>query len=70
MSLINDSVFWLSFSTLVFTFLMYSIKYAFFSKCSQVKCCCIECIRNVDVEENIRHDEMEHGIDVSQERKN
>ena len=52
-----NSTFFLSLATMTFGFLAGALGYALKSKCSRVKCCCIEIIRDVeleaDIEENI-----------------
>ena len=54
-----NSVFWLSFATLTFTFLSGALVYTIKSKCSSVKCCgCIEIIRDIEAEVELEEHNM------------
>ena len=58
-----NSVFWLSFATLTFTFLSGALVYTIKSKCSSVKCCgCIEIIRDVELEAEIEEHNMPPNV--------
>ena len=54
-----NSTFFLSLATMTFGFFAGALGYALKSKCSRVKCCCIEIIRDVeleaDIEESVIH---------------
>ena len=45
-----DGFFWLSLTTIVFTSFGLFIRYSYKSKCSEVSCCCLKIVRNIDVE--------------------
>ena len=45
-----SETFWVSFITMSFAFLTGSLAYALKSKCSRVKCCCLEIIRDIGAE--------------------
>ena len=45
-----SETFWITFTTMGFAFLTGSLAYALKSKCSRVKCCCLEIIRDIDAE--------------------
>ena len=48
-----SSVFFLSLATMTFGFCAGALGYALKSKCSRVKCCCVEIIRDVELEADI-----------------
>ena len=62
-----NSTFFLSLATMTFGFCGVALGYALKSKCSSVKCCCIEIIRDVeleaDIEENTKPPAIEAPID-------
>ena len=45
-----SETFWITFTTMGFAFLSGALAYALKSKCSRVKCCCLEIIRDIDAE--------------------
>jgi recombinational DNA repair protein RecT len=45
-----------------FTFIIILIKTAYKSKCSKIKCCCIEITRDVKIEEKENKFNIEHNI--------
>ncbi len=50
MSQFLSETFWITFTTMGFGFLTGALAYALKSKCSRVKCCCLEIIRDIDAE--------------------
>ena len=48
-----NSTFFLSLATMIFGFCAGALGYALKSKCSSVKCCCIEIIRDVELEADL-----------------
>ena len=53
-----NSTFFLSLATMTFGFFAGALGYALKSKCSRVKCCCIEIIRDVELEADIEESIM------------
>ena len=53
-----NSTFFLSLATMTFGFFAGALGYALKSKCSRVKCCCIEIIRDVELEADIEENSM------------
>ena len=45
-----DGFFWLSLATIVFTSVGLFVRYSYKSKCSEVSCCCLKIVRDIDVE--------------------
>ena len=48
-----NSTFFLSLATMTFGFCAGALGYALRSKCSRVKCCCVEIIRDVELEADL-----------------
>lgn len=48
-----DSFFFVSIATLIFGSIGLCVRYSFNSKCTKLKLCCIEILRDVEVEEKI-----------------
>lgn len=63
--LYQNSAFFLSLSTMAFAFLTLSIRYAYNSKCSDIRCCGCHIKRNVELEEK----ETEFRIENQAEQK-
>ena len=63
-----NSTFFLSLATMTFGFFGTCAIYFLKSKCSRVKCCCVEIIRDVeleaDIEENIKQPTIETQIPI------
>ena len=59
-----DDIFFLTLAGAIFTFLGICMKELFRSKCSDTNLCCglIKFHRNVDIEQEIDHDHVVHGI--------
>jgi len=64
MSVLNDSVFLLSLSSLIIAFFGLMVRYFFKSKCSNISCCfgCMQCIRDTKNELEERECEINHNI--------
>ena len=45
-----DGFFWLSLATIIFTSVGLFVRYSYKSKCSEVSCCCLKIVRDIDVE--------------------
>ena len=45
-----DGFFWLSLATIIFTSVGLFVRYSYKSKCSEVSCCCLKIVRDVDIE--------------------
>jgi hypothetical protein len=56
-----DSVFFVTIGGMVFGFLGLSVRYCFRSKCTSVKCCGIEVIRDAITEEKMDEYNLTHG---------
>ena len=54
------------------TVLLLSVRYLFYSKCKRVKCCCFECLR--DIQHELDHPENNNNnetkINISPETEN
>lgn len=48
-----NGAFFISLATIVIGSIAVCVRYSFKSKCTRVNCFCLECIRNVEVEEDI-----------------
>ena len=58
-----DGFFWLSLATIIFTSVGLFVRYSYKSKCSEVSCCCLKIIRDVDIEK-------QEDLSVQQSRSN
>jgi len=56
-----DGTFYLSLGTMLFAFLTVTVKYCFYSKCSKIRFCGFECIRDISKEIELREFEIEHN---------
>jgi hypothetical protein len=60
-----NSTFFLSLATMTFGFFGVALGYALKSKCSSVKCCCIEIIRDVELEADIEENTIQQQQPVA-----
>lgn len=54
--------FWIFLTTSGVGLALALMKICYDSKCKQLDICCIKIIRDIQAEENIEHDKIEHGI--------
>ena len=45
-----DGFFWLSLATIIFTSVGLFVRYSYKSKCSEVSCCCLKIVRDIETE--------------------
>jgi len=64
-----NSVFWLSIAGSVFGLTAIIIKSLKSSKCKEFKCCCIKCIRDVQLEEKLDELELQQQVNQTDEHK-
>ena len=65
--LLNDNeTFWVSFITIVSGLIGIGVRYCFYSKCRNIRCCCISITRDIEAEIEEKEFEITHNLNRNQ----